>query len=206
MTPLIWCTSMASGSWVPTATERNRNMSNSAMTMRDTGAGPRYEVIKTYRQRGPMRQYRLTASTSFGCFRCGLAKTSRLVTVFREDWNRLLCNGCYGLLVSLHDIRAGTADDSERADALAEQLLALASEAEQREAMELLRIRSDQVDQPPASVRPDIASVARFRLVAGARWRACRSGAVGRPLPEPCRTHRRASAVGLRWLPPPCAR
>ena len=117
---------MVSGSWVPTATERNRNMSNSAMATRDAGAGPRYEVIKAYRQRGPMRQYRLTASTSFGCFRCALAKTSRLVTVFREDWNRLLCNGCYGLLISLHDLRAGSADDSERADALAEQLLALA--------------------------------------------------------------------------------
>ena len=117
------------------------------MAMRDTGAGLRYDVIKTYAPSGPMRQYRLAASTSFGCFRCGLAKTSRLVTVFREDWNRLLCNGCYGLLLSLHDIRTGSAGDSERADALAEQLLALASEAEQREAMELLRIRSDQVDQ-----------------------------------------------------------
>ena len=106
----------------------------------------RYEVVKTYPQRGPMRQYRLAASASFRCFRCGLAKTSKLVTVFREDWNRLLCNGCYGRLLSIHRLRAGSADDSERADALAEQLLAFASEAEQREAMELLRIRSDQVD------------------------------------------------------------
>ena len=138
---------MASGSWAPTATERDCHRSNSAMAMRDTGAGLRYEVIKTYQQRGPVRQYRLAASISFGCFRCGLAKTSKLVTVFREDWNRLLCNGCYGLLISLHDIRAGSADDSERADALAEQLLALASEAELREAMQLLRMRSDQVDQ-----------------------------------------------------------
>jgi len=52
------------------------------MAMRDTGAGLRYDVIKTYAPSGPMRQYRLAASTSFGCFRCGLAKTSRLVTVF----------------------------------------------------------------------------------------------------------------------------
>ena len=117
------------------------------MAMHSTGDGPPYEVVRTYRRRGPMRQYRLAASTSFGCFRCGLAKTSKLVAVFREDWDRLLCNGCYGLLISIHDIRAGSADDSERADALAEQLLALASEAEQREAVELLRIRSDQVDQ-----------------------------------------------------------
>lgn len=86
-----------------------------------------------------MRQYRLAASTSFRCFRCGLAKTSKLVTVFRQDWNNLLCNGCYGRLLSLHDIRAGSADDSERADALAEQLLVLVSVDEQRDAMELLR-------------------------------------------------------------------
>ena len=75
---------------------------------RDPAAGPRYEVKKTYAQRGPMRQYRLAASTSFRCFRCGLAKTSKLATVFREDWTHLLCNGCYGRLLSLHDIRAGS--------------------------------------------------------------------------------------------------
>ena len=114
---------------------------------KDTGAGPRYEVTKTYAQRGPMRQYRLAASTSFRCFRCGQAKTSKLVTVFRQDWNNLLCNSCYGRLLSLHDIRAGSADDSERADALAEQLLALTSVDEQRDAMELLRIRANRIDQ-----------------------------------------------------------
>ena len=114
---------------------------------RDTGAGPSYEVIKTYAQRGPMRQYRLTGSTSFRCFRCGLAKTSKLVTVFREDWNHLLCNGCYGYSLSVHDIRAGSAEDSERADALAEKLLALVSVDEQRNAMELLRIRASGITQ-----------------------------------------------------------
>ena len=114
---------------------------------RDTGAGPRYEVTKIYAQRGPMRQHRLAESTSFRCFRCGLAKTSKLVTVFRQDWNHLLCNGCYGHLISLHDIRAGSATDSERADALAEQLLAHASVDEQRNAMELLRIRANGIDQ-----------------------------------------------------------
>ena len=120
---------------------------NSWSVTRDTGAGPRYEVTKTYAQRGPMRQYRLTASTSFRCFRCGLAKTSKLVTVFRQDWHKLLCNGCYGRLLSLHDIRAESADDSKRADALAEQLLMFASADERRDAMELLRIRANRIDQ-----------------------------------------------------------
>ena len=114
---------------------------------RNTRPGPRYELTKTYAQRGPMRQHRLATSTSFRCFRCGSAKTSKLVTVFRQDWNKLLCNGCYGRLLSLHEIRAGTADDSERADALAEQLLALVSAAEQRDAMEMLRIRVNGIDQ-----------------------------------------------------------
>lgn len=126
---------------------RERRNTQSARVTRITGGGPRYEVTKTYAQRGPMRQYRLATSTSFRCFRCGLAKTSKLVTVFRQDWNNLLCNGCYGRLLSLHEIRAGSADDSERADALAAQLLALVSAAEQRDAMDLLRIRVDGIDQ-----------------------------------------------------------
>ncbi len=94
-----------------------------------------------------MRQYRLAAATSFRCFRCGQAKTSKLVTVFRQDWNRLLCNGCYGRLLSLHDIRAGATDDSELADRLAEELLALVSEAELRKAVQLLRTRISGIDQ-----------------------------------------------------------
>lgn len=115
--------------------------------MSETGATARYEVLKTYAQRGPMRQYRLTAATSFRCFRCGQAKTSKLVTVFRKDWNRLLCNACYGRLLSLHDIRAGAADDSELADKLAEELLTLVSEEDLRNAVRLLRIRVNSVDR-----------------------------------------------------------
>ena len=56
----------------------------------------RYDVAKAYPQRGPLQQYRLAASTSFMCFRCGSGKTSKLVSTVQSDWNRLLCNGCYG--------------------------------------------------------------------------------------------------------------
>ena len=69
------------------------------------------------------------------------------MTVFRQDWNRLLCNGCYGRLLSLHDIRAGATDDSELADRLAEELLALVSEEELRKAVQLLRTRISGFDQ-----------------------------------------------------------
>lgn len=101
----------------------------------------RYEVTKTYLQRGPLQQYRVAASTSFRCFRCGQAKTSKLVTVFRDDWGRLLCNGCYGRLLSLHDVRVGATDTATIAEGLAEELLRLLSKDEARRAEELLLVR-----------------------------------------------------------------
>ena len=48
--------------------------------MPDSGHSFRYEIVKTYPSRGPLQQYRLAASTSFLCSRCGSAKTSKLVT------------------------------------------------------------------------------------------------------------------------------
>ncbi|MFP3901019.1 MAG: hypothetical protein ACLFXM_09185 [Acidimicrobiia bacterium] len=101
----------------------------------------RYEVTKIYPQRGPMQQYRVATATSFACFRCGRTKTSKLVTVFRGEWGNLLCNGCYGRLLSLHEVRRGASDASEVTDALADELLALLSRDEARRAEELLRVR-----------------------------------------------------------------
>ena len=101
----------------------------------------RYGVTKTYPQRGPLQQYRLDSSTSFVCFRCGASKTSKLVTVLRGEWGHLLCNGCYGRLLSLHEIRRDAADISGVADDVANELLALLSNDEVRRAEELLRAR-----------------------------------------------------------------
>ena len=93
-------------------------------------APARYEITKTYPPRGSLQQCRLTASTSFTCFRCGSVKTSKLVTVYDSSWERLLCNGCYGRLLSLYEVKAGTADNAESAAALAEYLLTLVPLAE----------------------------------------------------------------------------
>jgi len=38
--------------------------------MPDPGHSFRYEVVKTYRQRGPLQQYRLAVGTTFLCSRC----------------------------------------------------------------------------------------------------------------------------------------
>ena len=78
----------------------------------------RFKVIKTYPVRGPLTQYRLEAPTSFECSRCGLTKTSKLVRIVEIRWDRLICNGCYGCLLSVWKIKAGELPEEKRADAL----------------------------------------------------------------------------------------
>lgn len=96
-------------------------------------------VSKTYPQRGPLQQFRFSEGTAFKCFRCGETKRSKLITVYRGDWSRRLCNGCYGRLLSLYEIKAGTAADDQRAEALADALLSTAAVDVQREAERLFR-------------------------------------------------------------------
>jgi hypothetical protein len=94
--------------------------------MPDRGHSFRDEVVKTYPQRGPLQQYRLAGATGFTCSRCGIGKTSKLVTTVQDDWDRLLCNGCYGHLLSIWEIKAGSLEDESRDAALLELLAAAA--------------------------------------------------------------------------------
>jgi len=85
------------------------------------------KVIKVYPQRGPLQQFRFADATAFACFRCGEAKKSKLITVYGADWAKRLCNGCYGRLLSLYEIKAGTDSEEQKVEALASALfLALA--------------------------------------------------------------------------------
>lgn len=83
------------------------------------------QLEKEYPPRGPLRQYRFKDATAFHCFRCGTSKKAKLITVYASDWNRRLCNGCYGRLLSIHEIKEGTAEDDEKADQLSQLLLSL---------------------------------------------------------------------------------
>lgn len=98
------------------------------------------EIVKTYPQRGAMQQFRISELTAFHCFRCGQSKKSRLVVVYENDWNRLLCNGCYGRLLSIYEIKAGTKLDDEKATDLAEVLLSLLNKDQVREAERLYQL------------------------------------------------------------------
>jgi hypothetical protein len=79
-------------------------------------------AVRAYDPRGPLQQYRLPASHTFTCWRCGTTKTSKLVTVVDTDPQRLLCNGCYGRLLSLWEIKAGDLPDDDRDRAVLELL------------------------------------------------------------------------------------
>jgi hypothetical protein len=96
-------------------------------------------VTKTYPQRGPLQQFRFAEGTAFRCFRCGDTKKSKLIAVYGGDWSRRLCNGCYGRLLSLFEIKAGTDAYDQRAEALAAALLAAVAVEDQRHAERLLR-------------------------------------------------------------------
>jgi hypothetical protein len=90
-------------------------------------------------------------------------KTSKLVSVFRGDWDHLLCNGCYGRLLSLHEIRRSAGDASGVTDALADELLTFLSKDEVRRAEELLRVRE---------ARTDLLAPKAVRLIATAEYPA----------------------------------
>lgn len=96
-------------------------------------------ITKTYPPRGPIQQFRFADSAAFNCFRCAQSKKSKLITVYRGDWSKRLCNACYGRLLSLYEIKAGTAAEDERAEALASALTAMAAGDDVRNAEKLFR-------------------------------------------------------------------
>lgn len=96
------------------------------------------QLQKEYPARGPLQQFRFKEATAFYCFRCGTSKKAKLVTIYGQDWNRRLCNGCYGRLLSIHEIKAGTGEDDEKAEALANLLLSSLNTDQKRELQRLI--------------------------------------------------------------------
>lgn len=101
------------------------------------------DLEKTYPQRGPLQLFRFAAPTTFQCFRCGAAKKSKLVAAHRGDWSKELCNACYGRLLSLYEIKAGTASDNDRAESLAQLLITLISREAQRQAERVFLVATE---------------------------------------------------------------
>lgn len=121
-------------------------------------------VTKTYPQRGPLQQFRFADGTAFRCFRCGDTKKSKLITVYAGDWAKRLCNGCYGRLLSLYEIKAGTSGDDQKAEELAAALLSAVALDDQRQAERLFRAS----DKRAAGLSPEaVRFIATAEHVAG---------------------------------------
>lgn len=101
----------------------------------------RFEIIKSYPQRGPLRQYRAATATAFMCLRCLQPKTAKLVATINNESSQLLCNSCYGFLLSVWNIRAGEQEDAERDNALLHCLASAVTAAEVERGRALLLAR-----------------------------------------------------------------
>ena len=110
--------------------------------MNMTGTPPG-NIIKEYPPRGPMRQFRFEKVIAFACFRCSQEKKSKLITIHNENWNKRLCNGCYGRLLSIYEIKANSQSEDEKVKGLSELLLQLVSDNDIRLTTERLRIKEN---------------------------------------------------------------
>ena len=100
-------------------------------------------IIKTYPQRGPIKQFRFEKIVAFNCFRCGKAKKAKLITIYKDNWNKRMCNGCYGRLLSIYDIKAGTKNENEKVQELTNILFKLVSENDIKNATQNLKIKEN---------------------------------------------------------------
>lgn len=104
---------------------------------------PLENITKEYPKRGPLSQFRFEKSISFNCFRCGQSKTSKLITTYNNDWNKRLCNGCYGRLLSIYDIKAGQTGIDEKVEQLLDVLIKLVDDSKLREQSKKINLQSN---------------------------------------------------------------
>ncbi|MGX1542697.1 hypothetical protein [Streptomyces adustus] len=74
------------------------------------------EIKTTYPPRGDLQQYRLEASTTFTCARCRERKVAKLVATSAGAPDEVICNGCYGRLVSNSTAQRAPEDSEPKAD------------------------------------------------------------------------------------------
>jgi len=98
------------------------------------------EPIKAYQPRHGLRLFRYEENITFQCNRCGEAKKSKLQASYDSVPGRSLCNGCYGFLLSVLDVREQRANDDAKADLLSALLLQGFSKAQKQDAERRLRL------------------------------------------------------------------
>jgi hypothetical protein len=115
---------------------------------------PLENITKEYPKRGPLGQFRFEKSLSFSCFRCGTSKTSKLITIYNNDWSKKLCNGCYGGLLFIYEVKAGETEIDEKAERLVEVLIKLVDDSKLRTQSEKIKLKSNKtIHLSPKSLR-----------------------------------------------------
>lgn len=61
---------------------------------------PPEKVIKDLPRKGDLQLLSLEKLHEFQCVRYQVKKKAKLVAIQAGDWSKLVCNGCYGLLLS----------------------------------------------------------------------------------------------------------
>jgi hypothetical protein len=62
-------------------------------------AQPPAVIVKTFKPVGQLQLYRLGERANFYCIRCRKNKMARDVATMGGDWAKMVCSGCYGVLV-----------------------------------------------------------------------------------------------------------
>jgi len=88
------------------ALESRNTLEDYVVPPKDSSQAPappfKFTVVKAYDPKGELTLHRLSSSTPFTCGRCNKEKTAKLVATYRNQWNDLRCNACYGKLLSEH--------------------------------------------------------------------------------------------------------
>ena len=86
------------------ASESSNRLPEPAVSQEDrdqTQAPPsNFDVVKDYEPKGEMTLHRLSSATAFTCGRCNKEKKAKLIATYRDRWDDLRCNGCYGQVLS----------------------------------------------------------------------------------------------------------
>lgn len=63
-------------------------------------------IVKRYPPRGNLQLFRYDSNAPYECWRCRKTKVSKLQAIVSLERPRIICNACYGYLLSLADIKA----------------------------------------------------------------------------------------------------
>ncbi|MGB8218726.1 MAG: hypothetical protein WCE94_15615 [Candidatus Methanoperedens sp.] len=85
-------------------------------------------IVKRYPPKGNLQLFRYDSNTPFECWRCQETKVSKLQAVVTLKKPHIICNACYGYLLSLAEIKAQDIEPWQKADQIHDLTITQVSE------------------------------------------------------------------------------